>query len=113
MAGVRIIVNFQVEGEITDEFLRTWDSRFDDSRGDEGCLQFELLRSVTQPDRFYLIERWQSRELLEKHWEINQERRAKSPPPPGGGPQITAHGLEIYDHRLYHFDGRTLTPMED
>lgn len=41
---------------------------------DEGCEQYELLQSVDTPDRFVLLERWASQELLEKHMAAEQVR---------------------------------------
>jgi quinol monooxygenase YgiN len=41
---------------------------------DEGCEQYELLQSVDTPDRFVLLERWASQELLERHMEAERTR---------------------------------------
>lgn len=33
----------------------------------EGCLAFDVLQDVTQPDRFVMIEQWRDRSALDHH----------------------------------------------
>jgi quinol monooxygenase YgiN len=37
------------------------------THGEDGCITFALHRDVADPDRFVLVERWVSREALDRH----------------------------------------------
>jgi quinol monooxygenase YgiN len=50
------------------------------SRKDPGCLQFEIFQSVSNPDKFALIELWESQAALDNHAKLQASR----PPLPEG-----------------------------
>ena len=36
---------------------------------EEGCLSYDLMSSITEPNCFVFVERWQSREALGRHFD--------------------------------------------
>ncbi len=112
MAGVRILVSLEFEGELPEGFAQGFAARVLESRQDPGCIEFEVARSVENPSRFFLIEHWESQQLLNEHWQVQQQRQAQAPQPQGG-PRPKGSSFERYDHRLYRFDGLTIEPLED
>ena len=107
MAQKRLIVRLRPNGAVTDEFIKDWAERLKEMATETGCLQFELFRSVRNPDSFILLEHWDSQEALEAHWAAI---RAADPASAGRGPSVTRESLEYYDQRSFDFDGTTLTP---
>jgi quinol monooxygenase YgiN len=109
MTQKRLIVRLRPEGEANDAFVKDWDERLKQMAAEPGCRQFELFRSVRNPNTFVLLEHWDSQEALEAHWAAI---RAAAPAPEGQGPVVVREVLEYYDHRGYDFDGTTLTPLD-
>jgi quinol monooxygenase YgiN len=73
---------------------------------EEGCLQYEVFRSALRPERFVLCELWSSREIYDKHWNLQQEReRAAGPKPPPApaqpGEKPRTSTVEFYEQRIY------------
>jgi quinol monooxygenase YgiN len=62
------------------EFAQAFKPRCEESRKDRGCLHFELFQSVFDPDKFALLELWESQEALDAHAALNRAR----PPLPEG-----------------------------
>lgn len=50
----------------------------DPTRGEEGCIQYDLHESNETPGRFLFYENWTSKEMLERHLESAHLRRFKS-----------------------------------
>jgi quinol monooxygenase YgiN len=44
------------------------------ARAEPGCEQFEVLRSVDDPDRIVLLERWSDQAALDAHAKLNATR---------------------------------------
>jgi quinol monooxygenase YgiN len=101
----------EFDEELTDEFIEGFTAGVLASRADEGCLQFDVTRSVESPNKLVLVERWESQELLNKHWNLLQERRARQQQSQGPRPARVA--FERYDYQRYEFDGRNYTPVND
>jgi quinol monooxygenase YgiN len=72
---------------------------------EEGCLQYEIFRSTTHPNRFVLCELWASKEIYDKHWRSQQERERtnppKPPPPPQPGDVPRSSTVEFYVQDVY------------
>ena len=77
---VRLVVSIDAAPGKGDEFAKVFAKRCEDSRKDAGCLQFEIFRSVSSPDKFALLELWESQAALDEHAKLNQSR---PPLPPG------------------------------
>jgi quinol monooxygenase YgiN len=101
MAAVRVIVSVTAAStEAADEAIRQRVEVCKQTEPEEGCLQYEVFRSVMRPERFTLMELWASKALFDKHWRLVQERdRAKAPAPPAAGaPRPT---VEMYKQTLF------------
>jgi quinol monooxygenase YgiN len=72
--AVRLVVTIDAEPGKGDEFAQVFEKRCEDSRKDAGCLQFEIFRSVSNPDKFALLELWESQAALDAHAQVNTTR---------------------------------------
>jgi len=82
MSGVRLIIQFTADStEIADKAIAQAAERCKRVQGEPGCLQFEVFRSALQPERYVLLEQWESKEALAVH----AQGMAASPPPPTPG----------------------------
>ncbi|MDQ6669463.1 MAG: antibiotic biosynthesis monooxygenase [Chloroflexota bacterium] len=80
MAGVRLVIHFTADNvEIADTAIAV--ERCKKAQQEPGCLQFEVFRSALQPERYVLLEHWDSQEALEVHARAN----AANPAPPNPG----------------------------
>lgn len=110
MAGLRLIVSMEYDEPLTDEFIQEFTNFMLAGRADEGCLRFDVTRSIEDPSKLILVELWESPDLLVKHWDILQARREQYPKAQAFRPKNVI--LEKYDYQRYQFDGRNYTPIE-
>ena len=102
MSLVRVIVSITAaSAEAADEAIR---QRVEVCKRveaeEEGCLQYEVFRSVMRPERYTLIELWASKAIYDKHWRLSQERnRAKPPAPPA--PDAPPPTVEMYKQTIF------------
>ena len=92
MAAVRVVVQFTADSQATaDEQVKALAERSKSVQAEAGCLQFEVFHSVNNPEKYALIELWESQQVLD------DRARAR-----GGGPPPLAPGLkrtiEHYEH---------------
>lgn len=78
--AVRLVISINAAPGKGAEFAAAFKPRCEESRKDAGCLQFELFQSVFDPDKFTLLELWESPEALEAHAKLQAAR----PPLPEG-----------------------------
>jgi quinol monooxygenase YgiN len=78
--SVRLVISITAAPGKGAEFARAFKPRCEESRKDAGCLQFELFQSVFDPDKFTLLELWESAEALAAHAKLQAAR----PPLPEG-----------------------------
>jgi quinol monooxygenase YgiN len=62
-----IHVWMRIAADRQDDFARAAAAVEAASQSDEGCLFYRYHRSLTDPDRFMLVERWTDDEALQKH----------------------------------------------
>ena len=68
MAGVRLIIQFTADSvETADKAIEAAVERCKRAQQEPGCLQFEVFRSALQPERYVLLEHWESQEALDVH----------------------------------------------
>jgi quinol monooxygenase YgiN len=72
--AIRHVVTIQVAPGRVDEFAGAFKALQAIAQQEEGCEQYELFRSLDDPAKVVLLERWTSRELLEKHMEAERGR---------------------------------------
>jgi quinol monooxygenase YgiN len=78
--SVRLVISISAAKGKGAEFAAAFKPRCEQSRQDAGCLQFELFQSVFDPDKFTLLELWESPEALAAHAKLQAAR----PPLPEG-----------------------------
>ncbi len=82
MAGVRLIIHFTADSaEIAERAIQAAVERCEKAQQEPGCLQFEVFRSALRPERYVLLEHWESQAALEVHARANAANPA--PPTPG------------------------------
>ncbi len=82
MAGVRLIIQFTADNtEIADMAIAEAAERCKRVQQEPGCLQFEVFRSALQPEKYVLLEHWESKEALAVHAQL----MAANPPRPTPG----------------------------
>ena len=77
---VRLVVTINAMPGKGAELARVFKPRCEESRKDAGCRHFELFQSVFDPDKFALLELWESEEALAAHAKLQAAR----PPLPEG-----------------------------
>lgn len=94
MAAVRVVVQFTAENaSIADRQVQALVERAVTVQKEPGCLQFEVFRSASQPERYALIELWESQEVLDAR------TRARGGPPPL--PEGVTRVIEHYEHQAH------------
>jgi quinol monooxygenase YgiN len=78
--AVRLVVSIAAASGKGAEFAQAFKPRCEESRKDPGCQHFELYQSVVDPDKFALLELWESQEALDNHAKLQAAR----PPLPAG-----------------------------
>jgi quinol monooxygenase YgiN len=78
--AVRLVVTITAAPGKGAEFARAFKPRCELSQKDRGCQQFEIFQSVLDPDKFALLELWDSSEALAEHAKLQAAR----PPLPEG-----------------------------
>jgi quinol monooxygenase YgiN len=78
--AVRLVVTINAAPGKGAEFAQAFKPRCEESRKDRGCQQFEIFQSVSDPDKFALLELWDSAEALADHAKLQAAR----PPLPAG-----------------------------
>jgi|SRR5579859_1269740 len=78
MSGVRLIVQFEADSaEVAEQAVAEAAERCRRVQHEPGCLQFEVFRSALSPERYVLLEHWDSKEALAEH----AKGMAANPPP--------------------------------
>jgi quinol monooxygenase YgiN len=78
--AVRLVVSITAAPGKGAEFAQAFKGRCEESRKDPGCQEFEIFQSVLNPDKFALLELWDSPEALANHAKLQAAR----PPLPEG-----------------------------
>jgi quinol monooxygenase YgiN len=78
--AVRLVITINAAPGKGAEFAAAFKPRCVESQKDAGCLQFEIFQSAFDPDKFTLMELWESPEALGAHAKLQAAR----PPLPEG-----------------------------
>ena len=93
MPAIRVVVQFTADSPaIADEQVKGLAERAKAVEAEPGCLQFEVFRSVAHPEKYALIERWESQEVLD----------ARAGARGGGPPPLPAGVRRTIEHYEYH-----------
>ena len=77
--AVRLIVTITAAPGKGAELGAAYRERCAEVMEEPGCEQFEVFRSVVDPDKLVLIERWADQAALDAHAEVNRTRPALLP----------------------------------
>ncbi len=89
MAAVRVVVQFTADSpQIADKQVQALAERSGTVQEGPGCLQFEVFRSVARPEKYALIELWESQAVLD---ERSRARGGGPPPLPEGVARVIEH----------------------
>ncbi len=72
--AVRHVITIQVAPGKAADFASAFQAVQAIAQREEGCVQYELFQSLSNPDKVVLLERWASQELLDRHMEAERTR---------------------------------------
>ena len=72
--AVRLVVTITAAPGKGNELAQAYKTRCAEVMQEPGCEQFEIFRSVVDPDRFALLERWRDQAALDQHAKVNSTR---------------------------------------
>jgi quinol monooxygenase YgiN len=75
--AIRIVVTMSAAPGRGEELARFYAARALEVKTEPGCEQYEAFRSLTEPDRIVLLERWSDEASLERH---AQAAATRAPP---------------------------------
>ena len=88
MAAVRVVVQFTADSKDTaEQRVPELAERAKAVQKEAGCLQFEVFRSVSNPEKWALIELWESQQVLDER----NRARGGVPPAPAGVNRVIEH----------------------
>ena len=68
---IRVVATMNVRPGKLDETLSAFDSLVAATRLEEGCIVYELLQNVGDPNDLTFVEEWSSPEALQEHFETD------------------------------------------
>ena len=74
--AVQVVVRSNVLPGKGDAFIAAWLPRLAEVRTESGCEQYEMFRSIEDPNRFVMVERWTDEPAFEAHRALNRTRPA-------------------------------------
>jgi quinol monooxygenase YgiN len=72
--AVRLVVTFNAASGKGAELAQAMKTRCEVSRQDQGCEQFEVFQSVSDPDKLVLLELWKDQAALDAHAKLQAQR---------------------------------------
>ncbi len=76
-----VLATIHVKAEHRADFLENARSVIGGTIKESGCLSYDLTSSITEPNCFVFVERWESRDALAQHFEtphLNEWRRVSA-----------------------------------
>jgi quinol monooxygenase YgiN len=87
-----LIGYFEVAPESREQFLAARSERMEHSRSHQGCFEFAFCADPIVESRVILVERWESRDALDRHLvQTRAEGPISNSPDPIGAPQIMVY----------------------
>jgi quinol monooxygenase YgiN len=71
---LRLVITLNAAPGKGAEFAAAFEGRCREVMTEPGCLQFEVFRSVLDPDKLTLLELWEDEAALAAHAEVNRTR---------------------------------------
>lgn len=66
---IYVVATLGVKPEKRADFLENARDVISATRREPGCISYDLTSSITEPNEFVFVERWESREALSGHFE--------------------------------------------
>jgi quinol monooxygenase YgiN len=92
--AIRLVVTITAAPGKGAELAQVYEARCAECRQEPGCEQFEIFRSVADPDKFTLLERWADQAALDVHARLQATR-----PPIPAGLRVGAGAREDYEYK--------------
>ena len=67
MAHLTIVADIKAKADKIDLVKSQLENLIDTTRGEEGCVQYDLHQDNEHPTHFLVFENWESRDLWQKH----------------------------------------------
>ena len=64
---VKVIAKFFVKEDKVEEFLKLASVLVEESRKEAGCVRYNLLQDVSNPQTLIMVEEWESAKILKTH----------------------------------------------
>ena len=64
---VKVIAKFFVKEDKVEEFLKLANVLVEESRKEAGCVSYNLLQDVSNPQTLIMVEEWESAKILKTH----------------------------------------------
>ena len=64
---VKVIAKFFVKEDKVEEFLKLANVLVEESRKEAGCVRYNLLQDVSNPQTLIMVEEWESAGILKRH----------------------------------------------
>ena len=77
--AVRLVVTITAAPGKGSELAQAYKARCEECMREPGCEQFEVFRSVLNPDKLALLERWSDQVALDAHAKLNATRPGLRP----------------------------------
>lgn len=104
--AIRVVSNVTIAPDAVAGYLDYWRRRSAECRAEPGALQYQVFRSIEQPNEFALLELWSDQETYDRHWAA-QRAIPDRPVFPRAPRSSGRDGIEFYEQRYYTLvDGR-------
>jgi quinol monooxygenase YgiN len=70
MSRIMIVVEFELQAQHADDFIKLMKSHAELSRTEDGCQQFDVLQAQDDPNTIFFVESWRDAEALAVHSKV-------------------------------------------
>jgi quinol monooxygenase YgiN len=70
MSRIMIVVEFELQPQHADDFIKLMKSHAELSRAEDGCQQFDVLQAQDDPNKIFFVESWRDPEALAVHSQV-------------------------------------------
>jgi quinol monooxygenase YgiN len=70
MSRIMIVVEFELQPQHADDFIKLMKSHAELSRAEDGCQQFDVLQAQDDPNKIFFVESWRDAEALAVHSKV-------------------------------------------
>jgi (4S)-4-hydroxy-5-phosphonooxypentane-2,3-dione isomerase len=70
MSRIMIVVEFELQPQHANDFVKLMKSHAELSRKEDGCQQFDVLQAQDDPNKIFFVESWRDAEALGVHSKV-------------------------------------------